>query len=775
MRRSDTRLTIRNQSDARAKLARAVSDRELHGARGSTPTGPSGRDEPAHADAIAQILRIASILRRRWLVVGVTTVLALAAAGLAITLLQPRWRASATVVLHMTGPQVLDKVKGVSEDAEARVLGYKEYYQTQRTIMQSRAVAERALAELGLAGDPVFLGIADIQSEPERLARVAEIDPVERLRELVSVEEIRNSRVVQISAEYPDPDIAADIANAVTAAYVAHVRTSRSSLGSEAKLNIEAERKKALEHLRQAEGSLEAFKKQNAITSISLADRQNVITQDVLTLSSRAMEAEADRIRLAAMLAQARSLHEKGNLAAANLLPDEKRVVFEEMRKEQLAAQAQFRAVDVEYGPKHDEHRKAKGRLELIESSIEREAKALLQSLQSQLDAAKQTERDLARSLEREHGKALQLGGLEREYRELEREATAAAEDYLLVARRDTEIAITNRVEAEGIEVLDAATPPSVPVFPRKGLLMALALVGGLSVGSLLALSIDFRDHRIRGLLDLERALAGFGLPVLGQLPVLPPDARLGAGNARAQRRQRDLYAHLFPQSLMAERCRGVRTSLAFAHPQDQPHTIMISSPSSSEGKSSIAMNLALSFCQAKKRVVLIDADMRRPRIHQVFPAPLGKEDVGLSSLLSEQAKVEDAVFSPGEDVPENLEVIVCGDIPGNPAELLDTPTIRRLLAELHERADVVIIDSPPVLPVTDPLILARQVDGVVLVTRCDQTTRGELQRALAQLSQADANILGVVLNEVDARQEGYDYNAAYYTYRAHETGTEPA
>ena len=755
-----------------------MSGREVHGPKsGAAPTSPvgPGRDEPTQTDAIAQLLRIGSILRRRWLVVAVTTVLAMGLAALAITMIAPRWRASSTVVLHMTGPQVLDKVKGVSEDAEARVLGYKEYYQTQRTIMQSRAVAERALAELGLAADPMFLGIADIQSEPERIARAAEIDPVERLRELISIEEVRNSRVVQISAEYPDAKTAADIANAVTRAYVAHVRNSRSNLGSEAKLNIEAERKKALDHLRQAEGSLETFKKQNSITSISLSDRQNVITQDVLTLSTRAMEAEAERIRLANMLSQARSLHDKGNLAAANLLPDEKRVVFEEMRKEQLSAETQFRAVDVEYGPKHDEHRKAKGRLELIESSIEREAKALLQSLESQLEAAKQTERDLARSLEREHNKALQLGSLEREYRELEREATAAADDYLLVARRDTEIAITNRVEAEGIEILDEATAPSIPVFPRKGLLLALALVGGLSVGSLLALSIDFRDHRIRGLLDLERALSGFGVPVLGQLPVLAPDTRLGAGNARAQRRQRDLYAHLFPQSLMAERCRGVRTSLAFAQGRDEAQTIMISSPSSSEGKSSIAMNLALSFCQAKKKVVLIDADMRRPRIHQVFAPPLGKEDLGLSALLAETAELDAVVFPAGEDAPDNLEVIVCGQIPGNPAELLDSPSVRRLLAELRERVDVIIVDSPPVLPVTDPLILARQVDGVVLVTRCDQTTRGELQRALGQLTQADANILGVVLNEVDARQEGYDYHTAYYTYRAHETGTEPA
>lgn len=146
------------------------------------PGSPRHEDEAAHADVLAQVMRVLAILRRRWLVVAVTTTLCLAAAALAIMLLQPRWKATASVVLHMSGPQVLDKVKGVSGDADGRVLGYREYYQTQRTIMQSRAVAERALAELGLAKDPVFLGIDDIETEAERQMLAEQIDPVERLR-----------------------------------------------------------------------------------------------------------------------------------------------------------------------------------------------------------------------------------------------------------------------------------------------------------------------------------------------------------------------------------------------------------------------------------------------------------------------------------------------------------------------------------------------------------------------------------------------------------------
>jgi capsular exopolysaccharide synthesis family protein len=738
------------------------------------PPVPRGvyEDEGHQTDAIAQLVRVAAILRRRWLVVVATTVLCVTAAAMAINMLQPRWRASASIVLHTSGPQVFDKVKGVSEDAEGRVSGYPEYYQTQRMIMRSRAVAQRALEHLGLASDPTFLGIDTIEDPAERAAAGERVDPVERLQNMVSVEEIRNSRVVKISAEYPDALVARDIANAVADAYVEHVSQGRSRLGEEAKENIVNERDKALAQVRSAEKALEDFKKANAITSISLSDRQNVITQDMMILSQRTKEAEADRIKLENMLAQAELLHEKGDLAAASLLPEHKRAVFEEMRRQRLEAATEYQSADVEFGPKHEEHRKAKSKLDVVNASIEGEAQALISALKSQLAAAKQTEADLERSLGRENGRALTLGSLERGYRELEREARAAEADYLLVARRDTEIAITNRVEEQGIEILDRATVSNEQVFPRQSLFFALALVGGLGLGSILALSIDFRDQRIRGLIDLERSLAGFGVPVLGQLPLLPADNRLGMGNARAQRRQRDLYAHVFPQSLMAERCRGIRTSIAFVRGSTPAKTIMVTSPSSSEGKSSTAMNLALSFSQAKKKVVLVDADMRRPRIHQIFDTPPEGESAGLSALLSGAAELEAVLVRAPSDAPENLYLIPCGPIPDNPAELLEAPALRRTLAGLRERFDVVLIDSPPVLPVTDPLILAGQVDGVVVVTRCQQTTRGELQRALSQLRQGDANLLGVVLNEVDARQERYDYGNGYY-YRAQDTGTD--
>jgi succinoglycan biosynthesis transport protein ExoP len=182
-----------------------------------------------------------------------------------------------------------------------------------------------------------------------------------------------------------------------------------------------------------------------------------------------------------------------------------------------------------------------------------------------------------------------------------------------------------------------------------------------------------------------------------------------------------------------------------------------------------------MSFAQAKKRVILVDADMRRPRLHQVFPAPIGKETVGLAHVLSGRCTLDEAILTRNEDLPDNLHILLCGEIPQNPAELLDSPQARKLLAELAERYDLVVLDSPPVLPVTDPLILARIAHGLIVVARCQATTRAELQRSLSLLRQGDNNLLGVILNEVDTRREEAGYGVGYYAYHARETSPEQA
>jgi polysaccharide biosynthesis transport protein len=739
------------------------------GGRGPV-AGREGAFEPEPAtDALDALLRLLAILGRRWLVVGVTTVLAVAVGVLTISLLRPQWRATATLVVNPSGPQVLDKVRGVNEDDTADRQGYKQYFETQREIISSRKVSEAAIAKLGLADDPTFLGTDGIRDAEQREQAEATIDPVTRLQSMIRVEEVRGSRVMAISAEYPDPEVARDIANEVANAYLAHITRRRTDTGDKARTDLRGELANADEALQTAEQELELFKRENKITSISLEDRQNLIAQTISTLSAAAKAAQADRIALEATYRQAKLLHDEGSLAGASLLSSSERILFDRMLAERLDAEREFNEIDIRYGEKHPQWRKSKRRVDAIDDRIVSESKALIRTLQARYKAAAETERKLEEALETESEKAIELGRLEPAYRKLEREVENAADSYSKLRSRTGEIEVSNRVEVPPVEVLDFATAPEQPVRPRKPLVLAIAVLAGLCLGSVFAVVVDLRDHRIRSVADLDRALSAFGLPTLGQLPVLPADPVLGVGNVRAQRRRRDLYTHQFPQSLMAERCRGIRTSLAFMLSTDGPLVLLVTSPASAEGKSSTAMNLALSYCQAKKKVCLVDADMRRPRIHQVFPPPVGKEDYGLATVLQGEHELDDALQGELEGAPETLRILPCGRIPEHPAELLESAAYRKVMAELRERFDVVIIDSPPALPVTDPLLMAPQVDGVIVVARCRSTTRIDIQRALTQLRQGDNNLLGVILNELDARDEGSRYSSQYYTYRPHE------
>lgn len=727
----------------------------------------------ASADAVDALFGTVSVLRRRWMVVAACFVLVVAFTAAVLTVVRPQYRSTATVLIHQTGPAVLDKVRGVNEENLSQS-AYDEYLETQKTIIRSRKVAGVALEELGLANDPVFLGIDRIRDPALRKKEQAQVDPVERLQELLSISEVRDSRVVKISAEYPDPQVAADIANAVARAYLSYVDVSRADTGADAKVKVETERAKASEVLKAKEAELDAFKEDHEITSISLEDRQNLITQTISLLTGKVSEAKSRRIELESLYDKVIALEDVQSLASAALLSSDQRLMLDELLTEQLVAKREFDAVDVKYGERHPDWKTAKRRVEAVASEIAAARKQMLAALKAERDAAVATERKLVAALAEERERALELGRLEPKYRALEREARTAEEAFAIVARRDAEIGMTNRVERPPVDILDDATPDPEPVRPDKVLLFAAAAAFGLLLGAVLAIVVDSRDARIRGVADLRRALAGTGLGVLGELPVLSADASLGVGNVRAQRRRRDLYTFQFPQSPMAERVRGIRGAVQHSFDDDTPLVMLVSSPSSAEGKSSTAMNLALSFCQTGRKVCLVDADMRRPRLHDVFPMPVDRKPVGLSSVLKGECPIEDALQSNLEDAPATLSVLVCGPVPDGPTELLESNAARRVVQELRDRYDVVIIDSPPILPVADPLAVARLVDGVLLVARAQSTTRTALGRALEQLRERDTNLLGVVLNESSSDADGYGYGAEYYGYRS-ETAPDQA
>jgi succinoglycan biosynthesis transport protein ExoP len=301
-----------------------------------------------------------------------------------------------------------------------------------------------------------------------------------------------------------------------------------------------------------------------------------------------------------------------------------------------------------------------------------------------------------------------------------------------------------------GSRVVRPAFAPSSPVSPTPVRNALLALAFGLLLGIALALLFDHFNDTIRNREDLERAVAGTGLPVLGHVPASAPK----------QKKRAHITSLATPTSRAAEAYRSLRTAVHFLCLDKGIGILQVTSPIAAEGKSTTAANLAAVLAQAGQRVLILDCDLRRPRIHEYFGL---SNEIGFTSVLLGQVPLESALQRVENDDHLSLMLMASGPIPPNPSELLASERAASVLHDLQSHADIVIVDSPPLLPVTDAAIVATMVEASLLVVMAGLTTRKSTQRAIERLAQVDANLIGLVLNRTPAEFEyayGYSYES---------------
>jgi len=296
---------------------------------------------------------------------------------------------------------------------------------------------------------------------------------------------------------------------------------------------------------------------------------------------------------------------------------------------------------------------------------------------------------------------------------------------------------------------------PGGPVRPKPIQNLGIAIIAGLGGGIALAFLIEALDNTLKTQADVESLL---GVPVLGLIPVIGSKQDVKDEKKEDADRSRDLGVLLDPKSLAAECCRSIRTNILFMSPDHPIRTMVVTSPSPQEGKTTTAANLAITMAEAGGRVLIVDTDLRRPRLHKSFGVP---NQVGVSTVIVGETTLEEAIKR--SEVP-NLDVLTCGPVPPNPAELLHTAKFAKMLDSLKERYDRIILDSPPTSAVTDPVVLGNIADGVILVVKGGRTTRDAASHAQRQLGSANARLLGVIVNEIDFSNPAYGYQ--YYYYR---------
>jgi succinoglycan biosynthesis transport protein ExoP len=736
---------------------------------GQSPRAPLGRE--AKRDASTAFLDAWKTLRKRWLWVATLPILSVALAAF-YTAGQVRiYSASCTLQIDPNPPRPLgSEVQAIVDVGTGSFWATTNYYNTQFKIIRSRAVAEETVRRLGLHQDMAFLEGKDKASleEPARRDTRDVQGSIEQAASLVRarlvVAPIRESRLVEVSYQDPNPERARQILSTLVNVYTdRNIDVALESTNTAAEW-LEGQVQTLKTELEGTESTLHEYKKGNRILSISLDEQSNMIRQEMQQLSTALTAVKVRRAEVAAKAAELQGESPDGgvDLANSDLLRDD---VLRQLRDSLNGAVGEYEAlIGAGKGEQHPLAASANARIVAARLALAKEVENVRRAAQRDLAVVEREVSDLSALFEQAQQRALELGGLELDYRRLERSKVNTEKLYSLVIERSKESNLTRMMRFNNIQLIDPPLVPKAPISPRVPLNMTIGLVGGLALGLFGAFAREMFDRSIKSPSDIEQEL---GLTFLGLLPRVGRAMASGYGNrygAARRRRPREgdqprieLIVHEDPQSAISEASRGLRTNVSFMSPDKPYKSLLVTSASPSEGKTTVACCLAVAMAQAGHKVLLVDCDLRRPRLHRVFQLT---NERGVTSTLVDRSGLKAAV-TPTE-VP-GLSLLASGPSCPNPAESLQSNAFQSLLEELGGDFDRIVIDSPPIGPVTDAVILSTRVDASIMVIRALSTTRDAAMHARRALEDVRANLIGAVLNAADPGRANYPYYDRYY------------
>jgi polysaccharide biosynthesis transport protein len=731
---------------------------------------------------VVQILR-----RRKWAAVGVLMVSLLA--GLLITVRSPRiYRATATLLIEQATPEVLSGVRQVYDLGTGTYWNSQEYYQTQYKIIRSRPVAERVVALLGISGPDlaeklrqagpaslearvagdvfaglpeelrdklVFVGADAARSREDIVKSLVDFDGPAFIQGKVQIRPVKDSRLAEIWVDDTDPKRAAVIANSVADAYLEVNLDQKIGFTRSAVDWLSDQTQDLKSKLESSELELHEFKKANNLVSVSMENHQTMVAETLNQLNASLSQVRAHRLALESRRATVQRLKtddqpldELESVLASELIQGLK-VKLSDLQQEEAELASR-------YTGDHPKLVAARKRLAMVQGDLNMEIDKLLRSIDGSYKTDLDNERRLQGAIESVKTEAFEINKKEIEYGRLKRDRDNNQALFDMVLKRQKEADLTEMLKVNNVRKLEAALPPTTPISPRTSFNMMVALFLGVFGGIALSFVVERLDNSLKSQEHIERFL---GLPFLGFIPSMV--RRKGHDATPAGQSERDQYVLEHPRSPVAECCRTIRTNLMFMSPERPAHSILVTSPGPREGKSTMSIDLGITMAQAGGRVLLVDTDMRRPRLHKSFGV---SNAVGISTVILGDATIDQAIVPSG--VP-GLDLLVCGPIPPNPVELLHTDTFADLAKHLEKAYDRVIYDSPPVAAVADALVLASLVSGVVLVIHAGHTTWQLATEAKRRLVDVGGRIFGVVMNNVDLDSPHYNSYTYYYYYRS--------
>jgi len=558
--------------------------------------------------------------------------------------------------------------------------------------------------------------------------------------------------IISISSDSPRPAEAAQLVNTVVDSYITYQATTKRSTSAEVLKILQKEKTRASQELTNNLKSMMDYKRQNEELALE-SEQGNVILQRFQRLSTSLTEAQLATIEAKSAYESAKKMVSDPTTLRQFVEAQQVRYVY--VRTERAGLKSKLDELELRRADRLRQLTAGHPAVEAIETEITQVkqqidvfdkdfANAQVALAQEQYLAAKEKEVEIVKYYEEQRKQALDLNDQLAQYTILQSNYEQTRNLCEVIDERIKELNVTEDVGALNISILEVARPADEPSKPQKARILAVALLFSLLLGSGLALLRDWADQRLR---SAEEISAVIGVPVLG---VVPSMSRRETIPARGQKVFYD------STSTIAEAYKTIRTAVFFSVPKDEAKIVLITSPAAGEGKTTLVSNLAIAMAQAGQRVLIIDADFRRPMVHNIFEV---QREPGLSSVLAGQAILDSVIR---RTPVEGLDVVPCGPDVANPSEMLNSESFAEIIRELSTRYDRVLVDSPPVIPVTDACILGAISDVILLVLRAEKTTRKSAQQARDGLLSVGGRLLGVVVNDVPRRKGRYGY---YYGY----------
>ena len=675
------------------------------------------------------------------------------------------YESTATIEIEPKAANVLGgNMEVIQSGSQGNVFANKDYYATQYEIIQSRAVAQKVLEMV--PGDNVleYLGFDLEKIEPDK---IKDIDPVAILLAKITVSPQKNSNIVRISVEDKDPEKAAFLANAVASSYIEFNLEKKYFETKDAARWLMDQSVSLKQNLENSEMVLFEFKQSNNVLATTFEAKQELLSNRIIKLTNTLTDQEIKRNALSA------KIEEYAHLDIDN--PEDG--FFKEISKENpivgnhklkyLEVVSNINESEQVYGEKHPKVVTLLADKENIEKTFKSEIAGVISSYNLELKMLDNEMKKNRKMLSDSQTEAINLNKLDINYSKLRREVETNKKLYDIVLERSKEADLSALLKNNNIRMIDRALISKIPVKPRKQIILLAGFAIALVLASLAVFLVEFFDTKFKSFKDVETIS---GKSLLGIIPKFqqPETAQF----------KEIAFEDKSGKNLAVEAFRSLRTNIKLSNPDSKLKIMLVTSSVPHEGKTIVSSNLAASYSVAGKKVLLIDADMRKPRVHKVFGL---KNEKGLSTLIVGEHSKEDVI---NKNVYDGLDVVTAGIIPPNPAELLESTRFADILKEFSEEYDVVLIDTPPLSPVSDAATIAPLTDGLILAVNISETPRDVFKSVIANISKPGIVRLGVVVNNLDFKQEkkfksyyGYSYyhssyyKSNYYYYTSEEDG----